>query len=434
MHAKIIVKKCMKAKVLATLSLIIIGLVSHASLAAEYSLENSLKVSAYHNDNIQLVPVNGKSLHGRTVRPAMVAKVAGDTWDAALDVDLSFNNFNRSEYDSDDQDVTVAARKQTERHTFSIDVNAVRDSTRTSEQDTSGIVTNSAVRRENYSVSPRWNYLLSDRNSISINGSVTEAEYKSERFTDYDYDSVILSWNHTLEENLQLTLQLTGTMYEPDERISIVFGFFEVGSKTESTSYGAQLGGEYSISENWSINSLVGSTYTDQEYIIRDPQGVCTNPFLVDQGLTPGICNIEDFSGNNLTADVSTNWANENFEMSLGYSIRNQPSSQGYEIEYERFTALMRYRINQKNSINLDFTYGINDALDNSVADVDPRNSNRDFSNAKFAYEYRLAEEWRLKTSYGYKWQDRETNISDADSHSIQIGISYQPTMSMWSR
>lgn len=411
-------------------SLSLLGLaLAQVGFAAEISVENNLKVLTQHSDNIELTPENEKSLQGRTVRPSIVTKIADGTWDTSLSVDLSFNNFNRSEYDSDDQFVTLSANKRTERQQFGLIVNATRDSTRTSEQDTSGVVSNSAIRREVYAVSPRWSYNLSEKTYISADARISETEYKSQRFTNYDYDSLSLSVNRFINDKFRFTVQLRGTDYQPDERVTNYFNFFDLGTKSESKSYGAEIGGEYTFNEKWTVNGLVGSTYTDQEYTIRDPQGACDIP---NPDFVPQACDIEDFSGSSLTADVSANWTGEQNELTMSYSINNQPSSQGYEVEYERYQFNWRYKHSDRSTWISTLKYGSNNAVDTSAASIDPRNNNRDFGSVDLSYVHRLTKTINLNMRYGYRWQDRELSIDSAESDTISLGINYTPTKSIW--
>ncbi|ARN74079.1 hypothetical protein BST96_08065 [Oceanicoccus sagamiensis] len=373
-------------------------------------------------------------MQGRTVAPSVNASVEGDTWEARLNTDLTFNNFNRSEYDSDDQDVTLVLNKRTEIHYFRLEANAVRDSTRTSEQDTSGIVTNSAIRRESEQVSPQWSYTIDDLNSVLFVASVSETEYKSNRFTNYDYDSLRMDWTRVIQENLRLTMRLNSSQYKPEERVFNYLNAFELGTRSESTSYGAQLGADYSLSENWSLNGFLGSTQTDQEYFLSDPGDACNNPILEQIGLRPSVCDTKDFSSSDLTADISIDWSGERMKANFKYSIQNQPSSQGYEIEYERYSAAWKYLINRRSTFDAQINYGVNQALDSSLSEIVARNNNRDFGGAKLSYNHSLTERWGLGASYQYQWQDRDGIPGDAESHTIQIAINYSPTDLVWSR
>ena len=414
--------------------LIAVVVATDMARAAEYSLESGLKVSARHNDNIKLTADEKTSLQGRVVEPRLRAKVAGEAWDTSLDVDLKFNNFNNERYDSDDQFVIWVVNKKTERHVLSLNTDITRDSTRTSELDTSGIVTNFAVRREQYSVSPAWRYNVNDRNYVTLFGNISRTEYRDDRFSDYDYNSTGVTWTNIVEENIQLTLRLTGTLYEPDERAINYLGEFELGSKAESTSYSGQIEGVYSFAENWFINSLIGSTYTDQTYSVRDPQDACNNSILESLDLIPGICALDDFSSSELMADISFSWSNERSEANVGYSISNQPSSQGYEVEHERYTAFVKYNTSKNSYVYLRINYGTNTAVDTSVSSIDVQNSNRDLGGASVVYDYRFAESWKINAGYRYRWQERETDVDDAESNTILITINYQPTKSTWSR
>ena len=418
-------------------------LTSSLARAAEYSLQKGINVFANHNDNIRLTPTAPISLSGQSLQSTALAKIADANWDISLDADLRFNSFNRSEFDSDDQTVALAGNRETERQTFSLEAEVVRDSTRTSELEStgSGLVSNLAERRVQYVVQPQWTYLVTARNFVAVSGSFSQANYAGLQFTDYTYDSLRIAWTRVINENLRLTVAANGALYSPDSRTTTVAGVppftapsFNVSTEIESESAGLQVGGEYAITENWSVSGLAGSTYTNQDYELVDPGGACSNQFLALFGRTPGACSLEDSDSNDLVADVSMLWSGERNEINLGYSIQNQPSNQGYEVEYERYSVSWNYRTTEKSRFRLSVEYGSNEAVDVSVSLIDPSNSNRDFGNATASYRWRVNENWRFNARYRYAWQDREQALGDAESNSIEIGVSYEPTKSIWSR
>ena len=400
--------------------------------AAEYSLENVLKVTATHNDNIELLSTGGRSIQGQTIESKIIGKVAGAAWDSSLNLDLSLNTFNLSEYDSDDQIVTWSMNKKTELQTFGLNLNAIRDSTRTSEQDTSGLVTNSAVIREVYSVAPKWTYSVSDRSYISVNAKISETKYGSDRFTNFNYDSINVNFTRDLDDKTRIAVKLSGSDYRSEEQASLYLGTFELGIKTESASYGVQVGAESSLTEAWSLSGFIGSTYTEKIYQLRDPDNACNAPALESLNLKPSICSNENFRSSNFTADLSTSWSGERSGLQLSYSIQNQPSSQGYEVESELVRVDWNYNMTEKGLFKSRLKYGTNRTAGSSGVDIGSINNNRDFASADINYIYRVTKHLNFDIKYMYRWQDRKSLLGDADSNAVSIGINYQPIKSNW--
>lgn len=408
----------------------VFGLTAGPASALEYSVQPMVSATATHNDNIRLTPSDHLSLQGREVRTRAAGKVASENWMAELELDLKFNSFNRSEYDSDDQFLDLKLNKNTERQNYGLNAGITRDSTRTSEVDTSGNVGIGAERRELYSFNPYWSGSVDDRNRISLQGGVTEVQYGTARFTDYQYYSLYAGWDTTLDEDLRLNVQLSATNYQPDSRPAT----YGTSYSADSTGLGVQVGGEYKMTEQFTINALVGSTETEQEYSIGDPLDACQDPFLASFGLTPDVCALRDYKDRNFTTDISLDWRGERSYLSIGYTIENQPSSQGYEVESEQFNLDGKYRVSEKGNLTLVMLVGRREAVDVSASAIDPTNSNRDFANSTITYSHKVTENWRVNAIYGYRWQDREIATDDAESHTVKLGIEYQPTKSIWSR
>lgn len=415
-------------KIVATL---ITVAMSSGSWCARYSLESDLGVSLRHNDNIRFSPTKKESLHGYTTNPRFKAEVEDGNWGASLDVDMTFGRFNREEYNSDDQVILLEANKNTERHYLSVTGRRVRDSTRTSEADTSGIVTASAERREYNSISPSWTFLATGHNTLTVNSTYSQTEYYTDDFVDSRYKKVGISWNRKFDSDTRVTIRLTGAANSPDERQIKYLGFFDIGTTVESTSYGLQVGGNYLVTENLILSGLVGSTRSEQKYKLRDPQGACR--ILVD-ALKPGQCRLEDYDVTNFVADLSATWKHERGATNISYSMQNNPSSQGYEVRYERYRLGWNYKLNEKSDFKLGFNYGTNKVLNDAIASVDSDSINRDYRGVSVGYHYRITDNWKINSNYSYKWQNKDNVKALAESNSIILGINYQPTMSSWSR
>lgn len=387
----------------------------------EYAAEPSLRVITSHSDNVRLAVSDETSLQGREFIPGLLLQASELDWRVSLDTDLTFNNYNRGEFDSDDQSVTLDAIKATERQRFSFRANSTRDSTRTSELDTTGIVTD-AVRRELYSFAPQWSYQVSDRSEVTVLGSISEVSFKDDEFTDYSYDVLQVIWNSTINEAVKASVQLTGTQYEPDAQLV----FSQLSRESTSDAVQLQVGGDYQITEKLSINALVGSAYTDRQFTFNDPEGICN--------LFPDFCDVEDFSDANLTTNVAMQWDGSRNDLSVEYSIQNTPSSQSVEIESERVKLDWTYYVSSKSNLKTEISYSTNESVGLSRQEQQINNVNREFGNVSLGYSYRVAKEWRVFARGTYRWQDREINPGQAEANEIRLGIDYKPTKFVWSR
>lgn len=420
------------------------SMVSASAFGLEYSLQPAVEARATHNDNIRLSPVDPISLQGREVRTSLESQVAAETWQTVFNVDLRFNNFNREEFDSDDQFVDFNFNKDGERQSFGFTSNVTRDSTRTSEEDTTGVVGVEAQRRERYAVSPYWSYQVTDINRLSINGSFSRQKYDTgdTRYADYDYSVLGASWFTVVNEKLTLQLNVAATEYETDPREASLYisgiQLFIPDSEYIVNSKGTQvrIGGDYSFSENLTLNMLVGTVKTNQEYEVKDnPPGICSpGIFIIAFNVPATQCQIEDFDDNSLTGELNLKGEGERSRWEIGYSIANEPTSRGYEVESEEVSANWRYDVTERSRLDFRLLYGQVKAVDEVTAAIDANGANRDFVNTSVEYMYKVTETWRVFSDFRYRWQDRESAVDSAESYAVILGVRYMPTKSIWSR
>ena len=410
-------------------------LISNPVAATEYSVDSNLKVNADHNDNVRLTPKNHISLQGREVRPEIDAKVAGETWQGEIDTTLSFNNFNRSEYDSDDQYVDLKLNKNTERSQFGLQSNLTRDSTRTSEIDTSGIVGARATRRVSYSGGPYWAYQVTERSRVSLDAEIERVDYADNTNTDYKNSSLSADWITQINEVASLEANIYASKYD-NEGISLGFGIIR---KTESKNFGVRVGGIYQPMENLKVTALLGSKETRENYRFDDPLNGCQlvdNLIAFDPNLSKTLtsCAVTDFRDRGFTGNINVDWNLERSSLEAGYGVIYQPSGQGYTYESKTTSASWKYQVSKTSHARLDILYGQNRAVGASLSNSGQNRLNRDYANFTSRYGFRLTGYWWIEAAYIYRWQDRDVDSESAESNTIKLGIRYAPTMKIWSR
>lgn len=409
--------------------------------AAEVSLESEVRVTTQYDDNARLLSKDTRSAYGGSVRPKIKANIMEAHWDVAATVDLRFNKYDQSSLDSNDQFIYLDMNRRTENHSFGLTADIIRDSTLTSEVDTSGRV-ESAERRESYTLSPSWIYFISPNNQLQSGVSFNTVDYKEdEQFTPYDYTTIYSAMNHRATEKLSLIGQVGYNNYKPDDRGPFDVGDpypFEISYGNETKSYTMQLGADYNFTEKITLGVLLGSTYTDATYDIQERPveipGTGVNAdcnlykeFALDPAFIPGVCTLEDYSSTSLTGEISLSREGERSDFEISYDVSDQPTSQGYVTRAQRLNFEWNYQITEAADIRLDMIAGKNKAVDTSVSDIDPENSNREFVTLVATYNYHFLESWWLNINGRLRWQDRETAVDDATGHGVRVGLTYRP-------
>lgn len=395
-----------------------------AAFATDYSLGGTLRVDAYHDDNIRLLEENGPSAFGQTIAPTIKAAATSERFEASLDTQLRFLRFNRSELDSDDQTLQGNLLWRAERSESRLMARWIRDSTLTSEQLDSGRV-GDASRRETYLIQPSWTYYLTERNLLTVSGFYNDSDYRDDAFVDYQYLQASLRWTHILSERVHFLMQALYSEYQSADRD---FPTFRQSYSQQNNDTGLQIGGQYRWSENLTATALIGQSRSKQRYDVDDPIGYCRS-FLAP--FAP-LCQLEDSENDLSTLDASLNWNTERNQLTVNATRSTQPSSDGQVLEATQLHTNWVYRFWEHGDLVVNLTVGRHTAAggDQSVS----ARSERDFGYASLGYRHQLSETWSLSTTYQYRYQDYEVRPTSAESHRLSLGITYQPRERHWSR
>ncbi|MEE8059770.1 MAG: hypothetical protein V3T17_18360, partial [Pseudomonadales bacterium] len=405
--------------------------------------ESALKVTAQHDDNINLEVTNQDSVYGETINPSAKLQMKTETWVTSIDTDLRFTDFNRRGYDSDDQYVDLLTRWSGEKSSFSLSGNATHDTTRTSEAEDSGRFSNE--RRKFYSLASSWSYAITDRNTLAISANLSMADYRDERYTGYDNAQIYTEWTHIYTENVNFFLRANVSEYESDGRTQN-FTFvnlsllnppaqqFEQTYITKTAGSGFQLGANYLLTEQLTLFGLFGSSENDSKYEVSDEFDLCNLTATESGWIARGACTLEDQSAKTKTIETNVSWKQERQTLTAGYTVQTQPSSNGYVTEAEAVTLNWHYQLSEKNSLNTTARWGENKALEVPDEQLQTNRSNREYNTATVAYSHQLTENWSVSASFHYRYQDRGSDDSAAEATGGRIAITYRPQTKQWSK
>jgi hypothetical protein len=410
----------------------------NAAQAVEYSLATDLAIGGQYDDNIELSNDGGETVHGTRTAAGALLKAREQNWHVSLDTTLHFSRFNEGGYDSDDQFVVFDSRWQGERQQAGLNAKLTRDTTRTSEALDSGRFSN--ARREMLELSPSYRFTLTEKNLLDLRISGQQVEYDDDRYVNYDYWSAIGQWTYIFNEQWQFFATLSGTNYTSDDReafaIRNIFIFqFPVPAEfyTETESFGHQLGVSYQFNEKLNFQGLWGNTDTETSYhLSSESENLCNNDPFVDPN--QGVCALEDFDAKSDLIDVSATWQEEQQDFRLGYSVQTQPSSDGYLLEYERYSLAWYYKLSQKNNFSVEGVYTENEALGGESLQIQRSSSDRNYYSLVIKYNHRLTEHWSISATGRYRFQERDNLPGSAESTGARIELTYRPKQSLWSR
>lgn len=403
----------------ALLATLLVGAVLDSS-ALEYSLETELDVVARHDDNIRLRVNDEESVSGYRIEPRIKSKVRSDNWETSADLKLGFSEFSDDGFDSNDQYLTLSGEREGERYSTRLTANVTRDTTRTSEEDDSGRVSND--RREFYALSPYWQYRVTQKNLLSLSGNASKADYKSTSYTGYEYWSAQAQWTYLYTQRLRFSANLNTSDYSSDERADNRFSIFGITQATNSESLGYQLGVSYQVTTKLSLEALWGQSHADTSYETGDPNNFCVI----------FACDIDGFKATSEQVNAGLEWKNERHSLSASYTIDSRPSSDSYVLEQETYKLNWAYRLGENNRVSVNTRYGENEALGGADAGSNALSSERKYLTAEARYHHRVFERWYVNAKLRYRYQDYATVEGSAEGLGATIGITYRPTKFIW--
>lgn len=444
----------------------ILGLMVFAGLAStgsavDYSAGTSISANASHNDNLRLTESNKVAVNKYLVVPILTFGANTENSKLELDSTFFFNRYDKSQFNSDDQNIGLAYTYNFENSSVGLNANIVRDSTITSETLTSGIISEKAERTERYQAAPSWSYTINETNLLQLNGTYSRQDYRTTGYTGYKNIDSTLSWIRIVNERLKLILSGRYSDYHSDDsqsfdipgndtgievqtgidsttrlpiiqRVIVPKGFFGQQSyATRNIEKGGQVGLDYQWSEAALLQARLGRSRSKNEFIVNDPQNLCNMEFGL---IFAGLCSQPDSDGTQSTAELDWSWSNERHQLGLNATKSTQPSSNGYVVDTTQVGSFWTFKLTELDQISTNLTLVRNRAIDKQSSLLNTSAADRDYGTATITYRRQFGDHWFANTSYQFSRQKYSDFDIQASSNTISLGIQYMPQEWHWSR
>lgn len=424
---------------------ICVGAVS-TGWATDYSATAGVEARPTYNDNLRMAETDKTAVYKYMLTPNIKLDAKTETTTFELASIFYFNRYDKTEFNSDDQNVLFVFNHAFESSSVGLNANLVRESTITSEVLTTGLIGDTAQRTEQYVLSPSWIYELNDTNQFQLQGSYVSQDYASEQYTPYKNTSANFDWVHIATERLKLVASLTYSNYHSDDitfdvpRTDTIYpgipfvipqGYF--GSESYSTrtkDKGAQLGVDYQWSEQSMIQARAGRSKSTTSYPLKGDDVVCADPFSQVFG---AICDPEETTDQMSTAQLNWTWNNETQQFSLNGTKTTQPTSSGYTVDALRVGSSWSYKLTELDQIAATATL-VRNRSKNASQVRNAAIADRDYQSASISYQRQFGQEWFVSTTYQFNRQKYTEVDFDANSNVYSVGIRYQPQAWHWAR
>lgn len=382
------------------------GFFSTAAAAEKWYWEPVFSARAGYDDNIRLESSEQES--------AFNAHLVGDArFGFRTEVsDVKFQTLlGTHQYDgADDLDYNEAlfGMESSLRHnldTFGLDASLHRDSSRTSELDTTGSVNTSIPRIKGY-ISPSWSRQLSEKSLLRLSYAYTNVDYQNKpgtNLTDYRYQLADIGLIQNLSETTTLQATLIGSHYKADGT-----------SYAKTETLGFQIGLSRRFSETLNVSVALGLSDIDTFFI-----NPITRERDEDNDLAPLVA-------------ISFDKAWEKTSLTGSLLTTQSPSSEGRLLTRNSVSLVLKHKLSERLNFALDGVYYDNETAGSFQVPGDTRT----YLAIEPKLSWRASRWWTVSGSYRYRTQEyTERGDGPADSNAVYLTVQYiwpRPSYARW--
>lgn len=370
---------------------VIIMLLSQRSIAEiAWSADASAAAAVEWSDNPRMNPRGGDSVVGANVSAGL--DMQGRSEVLALNASGSFRSlrYDKDEdLNRDDQFIDGSLRREYERQSFDLDVGLDRESTLTSELESTGLVKANKRRTTGY-IGSTWLFEVNEEVSLRIGGRYSDIQYQDAADTglvDYSTSSISASSTWLLSEIFQSSIG----WYLNEVRTPLR------GQETDS--YGWQGVFRRELDANSFATFKLGTRRTRQSYNFASSLVEFPNDgWLIETEFTRELSSGRISGGLARTADPS------------GGVLQQRDRIYGsISHEMTAFTGIwLRGDLSEFREL---------------AGASDPQQ--RDYRRFDASYYWQFSPGWRVTAAYIYAWQQRPLTHEESHQYTARLGISW---------
>ena len=241
------------------------------------------------------------------------------------------------------------------------------------------------VDKDTIRIQPSFNFALNDISSVRVAVGYSEQSYDdslpNSTLRDSESTDFSVEYQRSVTERDGLAFSVEYQEFDPDQNL-------------ESDSYSASLVWNRLLTPTSTLSVAVGGRRTEND--LFEDSGFLFNA-RYDRRLRSG-------------------------KVFAVAERRLSASALGNQVESDRFTFGYQTRTSERMSWGVNARYYQIDAIS------DTQNNNaRDFASIEPWLQWQMAQSWRVRLNYRYRWVDQETAADSATSNSIGLALEYAP-------
>lgn len=392
------------------------------SQADEWSARGGVDVHYKSHDNIRLRTKNKTSVQGFVVAPHVSTQWRTETSNVSAEFRLKLNRYDKQNFDSNNQDLTIDASHQFEHNKLSIEGVYNRDSTVTTELLDSGRIGDKAIRRTLYRVAPEWQWQISPRQTLDTSVSYEATSYGSSQYTDYHFTYASTTWAYQLTPRWQLQLQPYASRYKSQNSTPKT----PFSPQIMSDTYGLQGGYTWLVSEQIQWSLLIGGSHRKSNYdpLLAIPLNYWKYYPSLHSYLPFDLVGHD--ASNSIVGQSNFTWTGEYWTVGFNVSSSEQPSGDGGVRQLNTANLKVNWRPRRYFQVQLQALIGRNSWSSNQ------NRPDRNFGSARLQLSWRFAENWWVRTSYDVRAQKYSSGAGTAVDNAVYLTLSWLMPRRIW--
>jgi hypothetical protein len=368
-------------------------MISVSSLqAAEWSITGNLSPTVEYDDNTFMSANNKESSMRYSMTPTVTTTRADDNSNISLSAGYRLQRYTSVDIDdSEDPFARFNSSFSTERSQYGLSLGYAETQTRDNAADDTGNFRNDSTQTSK-TISPFYSYQLTERDTLSFNGSYVDNSFDSNASNDNKLKSLTTNWMRQYTERLSAGLSVGVYNYKSDSSLT--------SFSVENDNYNILALLNYQITELWLIDGRVGMRRLESE-------------------LTNDLGFKEDNSSSGASFDITASRQGESDTLTLAASQQLSPNSNGGVDEQQSLS------INWSRLLSDTLTAGISARyLESESAARDIFKRKREYYDVSPSISWQLDRNVGLNFSYSYSQQTQELG-GDADSNAVSVTLNY---------
>ncbi len=394
----------------------VLALLPATAPADEWSAKPRVSSRVIYDDNPRLFTDNQDDALGVITDAAVDLGWSDGASQIAFTPRLRHNEYDSDhpELDSLDQYYTLSGSTSTDRAKYGLNASAsfatvlttedvVEETGRRQQRDRQ-------VDRDSLSITPSFSYILSERNTLSVDFTASDVNYKGPGYRDYQFYTSNVSLGHALSERDTVSAIAYLSRYDRTLLDSGDLGGL-LRSKVDGTtdSIGAQAGYERAITE-----TMKG----------RVAAGLVRSEFSADKAKLVGGGSVELFEDSTdwgQLLNFSLNEKLDRYGWEVAASRALTPTGDGVLVRHDELSGGLSRELGPLTSGRLRLVAFQEKGL-KSTADF----ADRKYARFEAGLSYRLTPFWTLSGSYQYRYEKYNDADDSATSNAFWVSIGYQ--------